>query len=184
MPGAGASLASTTKSVVSGNSASVPAFLMPALGTIWPVSAMQGKAIQVIAAGTYDATAVGNTLQLYADPTQASTTSQILLAGTGSVVVVSTTTGSWNMELTLTCTGTGAVTSSNWMTAGVITYGVGNNAGTAGAAVAMVGGANALGVPTALTLSNITSNYWELWSTWATAPTAFVCSQFMVMGLN
>jgi hypothetical protein len=162
----------------------VPAFLMPALGTIWPVSSMQGKAIQIIAAGTYDATAVGVTLQLFADPTQASTTSQVLIAGTGSVVAVSSTTGAWNLEMTMTCTGTGAVTSSNWMTAGVLTIGAGNNAGVAGSAVAMVGGANALGVPSALTLSNIASNYWELWATWATAPTAFVCSQFMVIGLN
>lgn len=184
MPVVGATLASTTKTVVTGNSGTNPAFLMPALGAIWPVSNMQGKVLQVIAGGTYDATAVGCTMQLYADPTQNSTTSQVLVAGTGSVVVVSSTTGTWNMEMTLTCTGTGAVTSSNWNVTGMIAYGVGNNAGTAGAAVAMVGGANALGVPSATTLSNVASNYWELWATWATAPTAFVCSQYIVMASN
>lgn len=182
MPAAGVTKTTTTQSCVSGNSATNPAFLMPALGTIWPVSNMQGKAINIWAGGTYDATAVGSTLGLYYDATQGSVGT--LIAGTGAVVVVSSTTGAWNMQLTLNCIGTGAVTSSNWYTTGSISYGVGNNAGVAGNAIASVGGANALGVPTALTLSNVTTNYWELWSTWATAPTAFVCSTFIIQAMN
>jgi hypothetical protein len=182
MPNAGATKTTTTQSLVSGNSATNPAFQMPALGSIWPVSNMQGKVISILAGGTYDATAVGSTLGLYYDATQGSVGT--LIAGSGSVVVVSSTTGGWYMDLTLTCIGTGAVTSSNWYTSGSIVYGVGNNAGVAGSATGIVGCANALGVPTALTLSNVTLNYWELWSTWATAPTAFVVSQFVVMAMN
>jgi hypothetical protein len=182
MPVVGATKTTTTSSLVSGNSGTNPAFLMPALGSIWPVSSMQGKVLQVWAAGTYDATAVTSQLGLYFDATQA--TQGTLIAGTGAVTVPSTTTGEWNMEVTLTCIGTGAVTSSNWNTAGQIAYGPGNNAAAAAATVAMVGGANTAGVPTSLLLSNTASNFWELWSVWGTAPTAFVCSQFIVMGLN
>lgn len=182
MPAAGATKTTTTQSMVSGNAAGNPAFQMPALGAIWPVSAMTGKVLQILAGGTYDAGAVTSTIGVYYDATQA--TVGTLIAGTGAATIVSSTTGEWTMEVTLTCTGAASATTSNWMTSGSVLYGTGNNAGVNGAVTAMVGGANTLGVPTALALPNYASNYWEVWSTFGTAPTAFVMSQFIVMALN
>lgn len=181
MPAPGATKTTTTQSLVSGNSATSPAFLMPALGTIWPVSALQGKVLQVLMGGTYDAGAVTSTLALAVDATQG--TLGTTIAGTGAVTVISSTTGAWNAQILLTCTGTVAVTSSAWEVIGTVSYGGGNNAGTS-TSDAMIGGANSAGVPTAVTLSNTASNFWEVWSTWGTAPTAFVMSQFVVMALN
>jgi hypothetical protein len=182
MPAVGATLASTTATVVSGNAAGNPAYQMPALASIWQPHQMQGKGIQILAGGTYDATAVGNTMALRYDPTQG--TAGTLIAGTGSAVVISGTTMSWTMEILLTCTQVGNNT-SNWMTSGALVYGISNNAATVAATTYMVGGAQAAGVPAALALATeATIGYIELWSTWATAPTAFVCSQFLIQGLN
>lgn len=181
MPGPGATKTTTTQSLVSGNSATSPAFLMPALATIWPVSALQGKAIQILLGGTYDATAVTAQLFLSVDSVQATHGTDI--ATSGAVTVISSTTGAWNASILLTCIGTGAVTSSNWEIIGGVSYGGGNNAGTS-TSDALMGGANSAGVPTAVTLSNTASNFWEIWSTWGTAPTAFVLSQYVVMALN
>jgi hypothetical protein len=182
MPAVGATKTTTTQSLVSGNAAGNPAFQMPELGALWPVSQMAGKVLQILAGGTYDAGAVTNTMVLAYDSTQGSIGTTI--ASTGAATVVSTATGEWQMELTMTCTGAASATNSNWMTTGTISYGVGNNAAASAASVFMLGGANSAGVPTALSLPNYANNYWELWSTFGTAPTAFVCSQFMVLALN
>ena len=182
MPAVGATLASTTASVVTGNSASNPPYSMPALASIWPVYSLPGKHLIFRASGTYDATAVTNTLALRFDPTQG--TAGTLIAGTGAATWISTTTGSWQMEIWLTCTAAGQNT-SNWMTSGTLTIGASNNAATATGSSFMVGGAQAAGVPTALALATTASiGYIELWSTWGTAPTAFVCSQFLIFGMN
>jgi hypothetical protein len=88
------------------------------------------------------------------------------------------------MQALLTCTQAGNNT-SNWMTSGSVTYGASNNAGAAAGSEVMMGGAQTAGVPTALALAtSATIGYIELWSTWGTAPTAFVCSQFLILGLN
>ena len=182
MPGPGATKTTTTQSLVSGNSATSPAFLMPALGTIWPASQLQGKALQILMGGTYDAGAVTNALTLSVDATQGTHGTDI--AATGAFTIVSTTTGAWSAQVLLTCIGTGAVTSSNWEVIGGASYGAANNASTTGTNDVLMGGANSAGVPTAVTLSNTASNFWEVWSTFGTAPTAFVMSQFVVMALN
>jgi hypothetical protein len=119
---------------------------------------------------------------LAVDPTQG--TIGTTVAATGAATVVSTTTGSWWMDVWLTCTSVGNNT-SGWITNGRVCYGPSNNAATAASSDFMMGGAQTLGVPNTLALATSTSvGYLELWSTFGTAPTAFVCSQFLVFGLN
>lgn len=186
MPAVGATKASTTASVITGNAAGNPAFQMPALASLWSQSAMPGKAIAIIAGGTYDTgTAYAVTTALYADPTQNSTTSQQLIASTGAASTWPLgTTNNWYMNLTLTCIAATA-NSSSWTTVGNVMAGAGGNAATTACSTWLLGGAQSAGVPTALALVTTASiGYLELWSTWATAPTAQVCSQFMVFAEN
>lgn len=182
MQAVGATKTTTTQSLVSGNASGNPAFQMPALASIWSPDRLQGKTIMIKAGGTYDAGAVTNTLVIAADSTQG--TIGTTLASTGAATIISSTTGNWYLEVTLNCISVGNNT-SGWATSGYVMYGTGNNAGTAGAALAMVGGAQSAGVPTALNLATSTTiGYIELWSTFGTAPTAFVCSQFSIWGCN
>jgi hypothetical protein len=182
MPAVGATIASTTATPVTGNSASNPAYFMPPLLSIWPGQTLVGKCLRFVARGTSDNTAVNNTMALRFDPTQA--TAGTLVAGTGAAAWTSNTVNSWEFEVELSCISQGNNT-SGWMTGGILTVGVGNNSSTATGSTFMVGGAQTLGVPTALALATQASiGYIELWTTWATAPTAFVCSQFMIWGIN
>jgi hypothetical protein len=182
MPAVGATKTTTTASLVSGNAAGNPAYQLPALVSIWPPNELPGKSLLFWANGTYDATAVTSQLFLTFDPTQG--TQGTTIVSTGAFTVPSTTTGSWIMQALLTCTQAGNNT-SNWMTSGSVTYGASNNAGAAAGSEVMMGGAQTAGVPTALALAtSATIGYIELWSTWGTAPTAFVCSQFLILGLN
>src|SRR5690242_15757013 len=96
MPSAGAALTNTvTKTVISANSGSNPPFQVPA--PLWQPSYANARLVKVTAGGTYGDTSATPTLtlQCYLDPTQNSTTSQILLAGTGAVTLTATsiTTG-------------------------------------------------------------------------------------------
>lgn len=184
MPVVGATKSSTGQSCISGNAAGNPAYLMPPLATLWSQSAMLGKAINIQASGTYDAASNYNvTTQLAYDGTQGSYSTPI--AATGIAVSWPTgTTNNWYMNVNMTCISVGLNT-SGWTVNGNVMAGAGNNAATAAATTFMMGGAQTAGVPTALALVTTTTiGFIELWSTWSTAPTAMVCSQFMIFAEN
>lgn len=183
MPVAGTTKTTTTASVISANAAGNPPYQLRPLAQIFgSEDRLPGRGLLFLAGGTYDAGAVTSTLGIYYDSTQATQGTQI--AGTGAVTVQSLTTGGWSMYLLATCVSVG-INTSGWVTNGWVSYGAANNAGTAAATTVMMGGAQSAGVPTNLALATEASiGYIELWSTWGTAPTAFVCSSFMILGLN
>lgn len=184
MPAVGATKTTTAVQVVSGTTTGAPAFQLPALQNLWSPANMAGKGLKFVARGTSDNTAVANTLAIGVNTAQGTAPTAIVLASTGATVWPSSTIAAWEMECDSTCIAS-TNASSTWVTAGVLTVGSGNNGSTPTAATAfMVGGANTLGVPSGVVLVPTTSYFVELTSLWATAPTAFVCSQFMIYGMN
>src|SRR5262252_7534487 len=103
MPSPGTALASSvTKSVISANSSTNPAYQMPSLIAIWPPDRLVPRVLRFVARGGVGTTATPTlAIGVWLDPTQNSTTSQILLASTGAL-----TTGS--------ALGGGASMTANW----------------------------------------------------------------------
>lgn len=157
------------------------AFQLPALSALWPLDKMPGKALKVVAGGTYDAGAVTNLLTLNADTTPA--TALTAIAGTGAVTWISSTTGMWEMDIDIDCVGVVSPTSTSWFASGKLFAGPGNTPSALGQ-ISGVGGANALGIPSAVALDPTLRYFLELFSTWGTAPTAFVVSKFKVYAEN
>jgi hypothetical protein len=192
MPAAGTALASTvTKTVISANSATNPPYQMPALTAIWPPDRLTPRSLRFIARGGVGTTATPTLLvQAYLDPTQNSTTSQILLGATGAFTTASglgggaSMTANWELELDMVVTVMG-VTSGAYnctvYTNGIFSIGAGNDAATTAAVQYMIGS------NTAKTTIVPSTSYWpEIWATWGTsnAANSIQCSQFMVMGLT
>jgi hypothetical protein len=183
MPVIGSTITTTTAhTMMTGNSGTNPPFQLPALGNIWSPSNMIGKGLMIVMGGGYDiASSTPTTMLLTLDGTVA--TVGITVAATGSVAFASSTTGLWQAQVWMTCVGTG--TASTWYTTGELTCGPGNaETGAATALTYMFGNSVTAGIPQAVSLSNTTPYYPELYTTWATAPTAHVLSQFMVYGLD
>lgn len=188
MPTAGAALnTSVTKTVISANTASNPPFQVPA--PLWQPSYANARLVRVVAGGTYGDTASTPTLQLgcYLDPTQNSTTSQILLAGTGAVTLTATsvTTGNWLMDfyMTVSSMGVGAgAFQQNIYTNGYLLMGAGNNAATANVQQTVMVGSSGSTVQ----VNPMATYFMELWATWGTsnASNTITCTQFTVFGLN
>ena len=196
MPAPGAALAtSVTKSVITANSTTNPAYQQPALNAIWPPDKLVGRSIRFVARGGVGTTATPTLqVQLYYDPTQNSTTSQILLGGTGAFTTGSalgggaSMTANWELELDLVITAVG-VTGGSYnctvYTSGIFTISgtgtAGNDAATAAATTYMIGS------NTSKTSIVPGTAYWpEIWATWGTsnAANSIQCSQFIVMGLT
>ena len=188
MPSAGAALTNTvTKTVISANTSTNPPFQVPA--PLWQPSYAQARLLKVSAGGTYGDTASTPTLQLgaYLDPTQNSTTSQILLAGTGAVTLTATsiTTGNWLMEFYVTVSSMGVGSGAfqqNVFTNGYFLAGAGNNAATANwQQNVMVGSASST-----VQVNPMATYFLELWATWGTANASntITCTQLTVFGLN
>jgi hypothetical protein len=196
MPAPGAALAtSVTKTVITANTTTNPAYQQPALNAIWPPDKLIGRALRYIARGGVGTTATPTLqLQLYLDPTQNSTTSQILLGGTGALTTGSglgggaSMTGNWELELDLVITAVG-VTSGAYnctvYTSGIFSISgtgtAGNDAATAVSVQYMIGS------NTAKTTIVPGTAYWpEIWATWGTsnAANSIQCSQFLVFGLT
>ena len=193
MPSPGAALANTlTKTVITANTTTNPAYQMPALNAIWPPDRLTPRALRFVARGGVGTTATPTLqVQLYFDPTQNSATGQQLLGGTGAFTTASaigggaSMTANWELELDLIITSVG-VTSGAYnsvvYTNGVFTYGAGNDAATATVAATYMIGSN-----TSKTGIVPGTAYWpEIWATWGTANAAnsIQCSQFIVMGLT
>jgi len=193
MPAAGTALnTSVTKSVITANSTTNPPYQMPALTALWPPDRLTPRALRFVARGGVGTTATPTlAIGLYLDPTQNSTTSQILLGATGAFTTASSIgggasmTANWELELDMVVTAMG-VTSGAYnctvFTNGMFTYGAGNDAATA-----VVSGQYMIGSNTAKTTIVPSTSYWpEIWATWGTSNAAnnIQCSQFMVMGLT
>jgi len=196
MPAPGTALAtSVTKTVITANSTTNPPYQMPALTALWPPDRLTPRALRFVARGGVGTTATPTLqVQLYLDPTQNSTTSQILLGGTGALTTGSalgsgaSMNANWELELDMVVTVMG-VTSGAYnctvYTNGMFTISgtgtAGNDAATAVATAYMIGS------NTAKTTIVPSTSYWpEIWATWGTsnAANSIQCSQFMVMGLT
>jgi hypothetical protein len=157
--------------------ATSPPFQLPALQNLWSPSSMTGKGLMVVAAGGHSTGAnTISTLKLSFDGTAG--TSGALTVGTGAIPLVSTTTGAWQAQLWLSCTGVISETSSTWEAIGDGI--VGPSTGQAFMWNTLV----TAGIPVPLTLPTQTSFYMGLYAQWVANPTVMLCTQFMVFGLN
>jgi hypothetical protein len=176
MPAVGPSVAVSAATLLN-TAASSPPFQLPPLQNIWSLSGITGKGLMIVAAGGHSTGAnTISTLKLSFDGTVG--TSGSLTVGTGAIPVVSTTTGAWQAQLWMTCTGITSETASTWEAIGDGI--VGPSTGQA----FMWNTPVTAGVPAPLTLPTQTSYYMGLYSQWVVNPTVMLCTQFMVFGLN
>lgn len=182
LPVLGNSITSTS-TVVCNTAATASPFQLPALGNIWSTSNMIGKGFMIIANGGYDCAALNsNTLRLQLDQNvAASAATSSLVTVTGAATAPLSTIGAWDLQVWMTCVATSPGTASFYVS-GDLAYGASNS--NSATLYYNVGNPVTAGVPTACSVSTTLPTFVELWTTWATAPTAFVCSQFMVFGLN
>lgn len=184
MPAIGATLAATALTCVSGTSSSNPPFTLPPLSTVWPVNSLAGRGLMIVAAGGYDlATGTGtqNTFRLAFDTSVATpAASSVTVATTGAATWPNGTTGIWEAQLWLNCVSTGTV--STWYTNGQLT--VSGTQATGVCTTFLWGNTLSAGIPAAVTIPTNQSYYMDLYAQWASAPTAFVCSQYIIFGLD
>lgn len=184
MPVAGWTLAATGSKVINTAATSNP-FQLPALGNIWSPGNMVGKGLYFRADGGYDlATGTGtqNTMLLCLDPTLATpAAASETIATTGAATWPNGTTGAWDMSIWLSCVSVGS-TISTWYGMGQLT--VSGTQATGVATTFLMGNTIAAGVPAAFTIATNSAYYVDLYANWASAPTAMVCSQFQVYGIN
>lgn len=181
MPASGTTITSAIKSLATGNTATNPPFQLPAFQNIWPVSALVGRGLMFMASGGFDiASTTPTTLTLTLDGT-AATQGLYTVATTGSAAWTTTAVGMWEAQAWMTCVSTGTV--STWYSSGQLTVGP-SSAETSTAITYMWGGNVNAGIPQPVTIPTNTPLYPEIYATWATAPTAFVCTQFMIFGLD
>jgi hypothetical protein len=182
MPSAGAALTSTTKSVITANSSSNPPWQLSA--PLWLPSYSVARGLHITCRGLLTTGSSPGTLTLgcYYDVTQNSTSSQILIAGTGALTPpASLTNGAFEMEFDLTIQSIGVSGAAFTATAdahGVLSMGAANNAAATAATVYMVGASG-------ITFNPMTAYFVEVWATWSTASgDSIQCTQFIGAGLN
>lgn len=175
MPKVGPTKTTTTISAVSDT-----ATAQFSLSGLWPSGGeLLGKSLLFRAGGTFNAGAVTNLLQVGFGATAG--TLGTALAASGAITIPSSTVGMWSLFLEATCVTVGANT-SGWTSDGWIDYGV--NAATTATLRYTAGGSNTLGVPNTVAIVPSTLFNWELFSTFGTAPTAFVASRFKIYAEN
>lgn len=183
LPAIGATQTSSVATCLN-TAATAPPFQLPALQNIWSPSQITGKGIMIIAAGGYDIPA--NTLSTFrlSLDTSSGVTAVNTVATLGAYSIATQTVGAWQAELFMTCTGVTSETASTWYSMGQLTIGPGSS--PTGTASTLLWGqpSIAAGVPTAVTIPTNAAYYVNLVSQWQTTPTAMVCSQFLVFGLN
>jgi hypothetical protein len=182
MPVIGSSITSVS-TVVTNTAATTGPFQMPALGNIWSIGNMVGKGLMILAGGGYDCAALNsNTFRLQTDTAIASSQATSgLICVTGAATAPLSTTGAWDLQVWMSCIATNTTTATFYVS-GDLTYGPSNS--NSASIYYNIGNPVTAGIPTGATLATNAAQYVELWTAWATAPTAFVCSQFMVFGLN
>jgi hypothetical protein len=182
----------TTKTVISANSTTNPAFQLPALTSIWEPSYMVGRAFRVCARGVFTTSASPTTItaSCQLDPAQNSVTGAVTLAATGALTPpASITNGNWELEFDVSISAlgmSGGFYEATLQSHGLLSVGAGNNAATGASAVYTVGAAN-ISFGGSSTINPATPSFLELWATWgATSPSgsSVTCTQFFVFGLN
>lgn len=195
MPASGAtSTAPGAASVVlTGNTASNPAFKLPSLRALWGMNGFTGKALRISMRGTFGTPASSPGTWLVGvglNTTQATKPTAIVLAATGAFTPASpnlslaATAGMWEMEFDVTVqsmgTNAGAAPNANVFACGNFGFAPGNNAATAAGISLMVGSGSAVSV-------DPTAEYWiEGYATFSTGPasTNIACNQFLVSAQN
>jgi hypothetical protein len=184
LPAIGVTQSSSVATVLN-TAATSPPFQLPALQNIWSLSALAGKGLMIVAAGGYDDASANTltTLRLSLD-SAAGTTATNIVAEAGFSNFTGAATWAWETQTWLTCTGAIASTASTWYSNGTFTIGPGNN--PTGTAQTIMWGqpAIAAGIPTAMTIPTQTAFFVDLVGQWQVSPTAMVCTQFLVFGLN
>lgn len=183
MPATGATQAASTQTLLTGNAANNPAFQLPALQNIWSPGNMIGKGLMFMASGAYSSATNSVATYLQFDGTaNTNAAGSITLATSGLVAAPASSTGVWQAQCWLTCTGSG--TASFWYGTGDIMIGVGSNE-TSACNTFMWGQPSILnGSPITITIPNTVPLFVELWQKWTTTVAVNVCSQFLVFGLN
>lgn len=176
MPSAGSALSNTTtKTVISVNSATVDPCILPA-NFMLPTYGVN-KTIKVVARGvisTAASTPGTLTVGIYPD-TSAGTPVATSLAPTGAFTpATSLSNAIWEYECDIQCTATGS--SGTWLALGQMLV----------SPTAASGLSYGVGSSTAVTLSTQTSYFLEMAATWgsASASNSITCSQLYVWGLN
>jgi hypothetical protein len=195
MPASGAtSTAPGAASVVlTGNTATNPAFKLPSLRALWGMSEIPGRAIRVSMRGTFGTPAATPGTWLIGvglNTTQATKPTTTVLAASGALTLASpnlslgATGGTWEMEFDWTLQTAGSAAGAAPVATGFAHGNLGfgpNSSATYGAAVSyMVGGGAAVTV-------DPTVEYWiEGYATFSTGPasTVIACNQFLVSAQN
>jgi hypothetical protein len=197
MPASGAAVTAAAATCLSGTTAANPPYLLPG-GFFAPQSGTTpGKSILIKGGGTFSVgtSAVTDIFTVALDPTQNSTTSQIVLAKTGTfTTLVSWTTAAFDFEVMITATALGAAAGGgSFNCVGSLSLGAGNNLaaptlGTMGTSTtASLASKVMIGAPnTPLAFTTATPYYLELWNTWSatTGSPTITLTNFYVFGLN
>ena len=187
--GAAASAPGTASAILTGNSASLPAFKLPALRALWGMDHLPGKSLRIVMRGIFGtpASAPGTWLVgVGLNTTQATKPTATVLAATGAFTPASpnlslgSTAGMFEMEFDVVVqavgTNAGATPAASVFTSGAFSFGPGNNAATGQSLDLMVGsGAQVTMDPTV--------EYWvEGYATFSTGPasTSITAQQFLV----
>jgi hypothetical protein len=196
MPASGATATApgAASVILTGNTATNPAFKLPSLRALWGMNALPGKTLSVIMRGTFGtpASAPGTWLVgVGLNTTQATKPTTTVLAATGAFTPASpnlslgATAGAWEMKLDYVLqsigTNAGGSPQSSGFAEGTFSFGPGNNAATATGVQFMVGSGSAI------TAIDPTVEYWiEGYATFSTGVTSDViaCNQFMVFAQN
>ena len=183
MPAIGTTQTSSVATLLNTTPNQTP-FQLPPLQNIWSLSQLAGKGLMVVASGGYDVGAnTLTTLRLSFDA-NAGTTATVTVADTGAFVMTTQAVGAWEAQVWMNCVGLVATTASTWYANGTLTLGPGS--APTGTATTLMWGqpAIAAGIPTALTIGTQAALNVDLVAQWQASPTAMVCTQFMVFGLN
>jgi hypothetical protein len=192
MPAAGAALAnSTAAAIISANTSTNPPYQLPPIQNLFGgPSYAPGRAMRVVARGTFGTTGSPTftlTCGLNVSGSQGNTgfATGVILAATGAFTAPTTiTNGIWELEFGIDINSIGdtnATAALSLDALGRFILGSGNNAATAAATAYMVGSA------TAITTVVPQNAYWvELVGKWGTASASntITCLQFEVLGLN
>jgi len=191
MPASGQAVTAAAITVMSGNTAANPAFLLPG-GFFNPMEGTKpGKALLLKGGGSWATPTAARTTVFTAAMDATQGTAGITLGKTGTLTsVITSATAAFDFELMLTLTAQGVGATAGTLNAlGWVEYGIANNAaaGTFGTYGANNASRFMIGTPqTAVTFNTLTPYYLELFNTWdavTNAPT-ITLTNFYVFGLN
>jgi hypothetical protein len=191
MPASGSAVTAAAITVMSGNTAANPAYLLPGGFFATQEGTRPGKALLLKGGGSWATPTAARTTVFTASLDATQGTSGILLAKTGvitSFVTSATAAFDFEIQVTMTAQGVGA-TAGTLNAVGWVEYGIANNAATGTMGTYSTNNASRfmIGTPqTAVTFNPLTGYYLEVFNTWdavTNAPT-ITLTNFYVYGLN